>query len=234
MTTKIKWRRIDVVNIMDRVNEQAEYEDHYHDVAHELTHAIAVNVEIDALSRIEHYSYLAYPDLHRPMNDAIKWLREECDANGHSLCGMSLKGLLTIMSRIFVDGLVNALKHKRTMAEGNWLGDFAKFYDDSPRTPIAPPAPILDDYRIRLAAPEVEVALKNMVSRLVDFHEYDRDVAEGWIADVSEHAAAQLSADLPPVDEVGMNDWWNVALEWLSRTFALIWQREVRTLPHEP
>ena len=73
-----------------------------------------------------------------------------------------------------------------------------------------------------------------MVNRLVNHHGYERDVAEGWTSDASAHAAAGLSIDLPPVSEVGMNDWWNVALEWLSRIFALMWQRQVRTLPREP
>ena len=234
MTTETKMRRIDVMDVMDRLYDE-DYDDYDdpHEVAHELTFAIALDVETDARSRIDYHSPSAYPDFREAIDVALRWLREECAANGHLLCGIRRQGLLVVMSRILADALANGLKHKQSMAE-YYTWEYSKLYDDSPPTPLDASGPIKDDYRIRLAAPEVEIARENLVNRLVDHHGYDRNVVVGWFTDASALAAAELSDDLPPVSEVGTNDWWNVALEWLSRTFALVWQREVRTLAREP
>lgn len=223
-------RRLDVMKIKECFHQKVDEDEDHDEVSHELTGNIAIIVGIDAQSRIDHYAHLAFPNLHGPMD----WFREVCEAKDHSLCGMSIEGLLLVMSRTFADALADELEQKAFITKCGTWGDPSKFYDCSPLTPTAHPDPIKDDYRIRRAAPEVEKALKNMVNRLVDHHRYDKGVVESWIADASSLAAAQLIADMPKANEVGIDDWWNVALEWLSRIFALVWQREVRTLAREP
>ena len=120
LATKTK-RRLDVMNIKECFYQQVDEDEDHYEVSHELTGTIAIIVGVDARSRIDHYAYLAFPDLHGPMD----WFWEECAANGHSLCGMSLEGVLLVLSRTFADALVDGLEEKEFITKYKvWGGPF--------------------------------------------------------------------------------------------------------------